>query len=190
MKNYIMTTLGDVCQTISATYKDSHDEVVLINTSDVLDGEILNHTKVKNEKLPGQFKKTFQKKDILYSEIRPANKHFAFVDFSDTNQYIASTKLMVIRAKEGRILPEFLYILLTSQKQLIELTFNIVVEAIDHLFVKNDKLKLNADIAFSAINGFCTSFNSLMIPSKTFASKITYDVDSEMYMYLKYKFAK
>lgn len=77
-----------------------------------------------------------------------------------------------------------------KQKQLIELTFNIVVEAIDHLFVKNDKLKLNADIAFSAINGFCTSFNSLMIPSKTFASKITYDVDSEMYMYLKYKFAK
>lgn len=77
-----------------------------------------------------------------------------------------------------------------KQKQLIELTFNIVVEAINHLFVKNDKLKLNADIAFSAINGFCTSFNSLMIPSKTFASKITYDVDSEMYMYLKYKFAK
>lgn len=77
-----------------------------------------------------------------------------------------------------------------KQKQLIELTFDIVVEAIDHLFVKNDKLKLNADIAFSAINGFCTSFNSLMIPSKTFASKITYDVDSEMYMYLKYKFAK
>jgi hypothetical protein len=77
-----------------------------------------------------------------------------------------------------------------KQKQLIELTFDIVVEAIDHFFVKNAKFKLNTDIAFSAINGFCTSFNSLMIPSKTFASKITYDVDSEMYMYLKYKFAK
>lgn len=77
-----------------------------------------------------------------------------------------------------------------KQKQLIELTFNIVVEAIDHLFIKNDKLKSNTDIMLSAINGFCTSFNSLMIPSKTFASKITYDVDSEMYMYLKCKFAK
>ena len=58
--------------------------------------------------------------DILYSEIRPANKHFAFVDINDTVDYIASTKLMVIRAKEEIILPEFLYILLTLPSQLIE----------------------------------------------------------------------
>lgn len=120
MKNYIITTLGNVCQTISATYRDTHEEVILINTSDVSEGEILNHSKVKNEKLPGQFKKTFQRNDILYSEIRPANKHFAFVDFSDTRQYIASTKLMVIRANTEMIIPEFLFILLTSPRQLVE----------------------------------------------------------------------
>ena len=77
-----------------------------------------------------------------------------------------------------------------NQKKLIEYTFNIIIEAVDHLFVKNDKLKLNTDIALSAINGFCTSFNSLMTPNILFAYIKTYDVDSEMYMYLKCKFAK
>ena len=120
MNNYAITTLGDVCQTISESYRTKSDEVILINTSDVFEGNILNHEKVKNEKLPGQFKKTFQKNDILYSEIRPANKHFAFVDISDTTLYIASTKLMVIRAKSEIILPELLYIFLTAPQQLIE----------------------------------------------------------------------
>lgn len=73
-------TIGDLCSTISDTYKGTDAEVVLINTSDVLDGEILNHQLVENKNLKGQFKKTFRKEDILYSEIRPANRHLlAFV---------------------------------------------------------------------------------------------------------------
>lgn len=121
MNNYINATLGDICQTISETsYHNMSEDVILINTSDVYDGVILNHKKVKNVNLPGQFKKSFQKNDILYSEIRPANKHFAFVDIEDTIKYIASTKLMVIRAKVEVILPEFLYIFLTSSQRLIE----------------------------------------------------------------------
>ena len=48
--------------------------VILVNTSDVLDGKILNHEKVPNKNLKGQFEKTFRTDDILYSEIRPANR--------------------------------------------------------------------------------------------------------------------
>lgn len=64
-------TIGDVCDTISDTYRGNDSEVVLINTSDVLEGKVLNHQKVENKNLKGQFKKTFKKNDILYSEIRP-----------------------------------------------------------------------------------------------------------------------
>lgn len=71
--------IGDLCDTISETYKRTDNMVVLINTSDVLEGEVLNHTPVPNENLKGQFKKTFQRDDILYSEIRPANKRFSFI---------------------------------------------------------------------------------------------------------------
>ena len=87
-----------LCDTISETYKGKSNSVVLINTSDVLEGKVLNHKRVPNKGLKGQFKKTFKKNDILYSEIRPANKRFAYINFSP-NDYIASTKLMVLRSK-------------------------------------------------------------------------------------------
>lgn len=45
-----------------------------------------------------KLKKTIQYGDILFSEIRPANKRYAFVDFEATD-YVVSTKLMVLRSK-------------------------------------------------------------------------------------------
>lgn len=114
-------TIGDVCASISETYNRKDENVVLINTSDVLNGEILTHTLVKNENLKGQFKKTFQKNDILYSEIRPINKRFAFVDIENTYNYIASTKLMVIRPDTSKISPLILYRILKSQDLIDEL---------------------------------------------------------------------
>ena len=113
--------IGDLCNTISETYKSNDEEVILINTSDVLDGKILNHIPVPNENLKGQFKKTFRMDDILYSEIRPANKRFAFVDIEDTSLYIASTKLMVLRPNTEIIEPKFLFALLSSKNMISEL---------------------------------------------------------------------
>ena len=113
-------TIGDLCSPISDTYKGDDEFVVLVNTSDVLEGKVLNHTAVENKNLKGQFKKTFKRNDILYSEIRPANKRFAFVDFDDTSRYIASTKLMVLRHNE-KVMPEFLFALLKSSYVIAEL---------------------------------------------------------------------
>ena len=114
-------TVGDLCSTISDTYHGDDAQVVLINTSDVLEGKVLNHEKVENKNLKGQFKKTFKKDDILYSEIRPANKRFAFVDFENTEGYIASTKLMVLRPRKDVVLPRFLFAFLSSNYVLAEL---------------------------------------------------------------------
>lgn len=118
-KTRIMT-LGEVCATISDTYRSPAHEVTLINTSDVLEGKVLNHERVPNKELKGQFKKTFKKNDILYSEIRPQNKRFAFVDF-DPVDYIASTKLMVLRADTSKVLPMYLYYHLKSAPVIAEL---------------------------------------------------------------------
>lgn len=121
MSQWKRVTIGDLCDTISVTYKGNDPEVILINTSDVLEGKILNNEKVPNKKLKGQFKKTFQKDDILYSEIRPANKRFAFVDIEDTSLYIASTKLMVLRPRKEVVLPKYLFAILKSKSMLEEL---------------------------------------------------------------------
>lgn len=114
-------TIGDICSSISETYKRNAAKVVLVNTSDVLDGKVLNHVYVDNVNLKGQFKKTFQKNDILFSEIRPANKRYAFIDFDNTKDYIASTKLMVLRPDIEKIHPLYLYFILKAEKMLREL---------------------------------------------------------------------
>lgn len=120
MERTQIMTVGEVCQTISDTYRAKAEQVTLINTSDVLEGRVLNHARVPNAGLKGQFKKTFKKNDILYSEIRPQNKRYAFVDF-DPVDYIASTKLMVIRADESKVLPMYLYYFLKSDPVVAEL---------------------------------------------------------------------
>ena len=121
MKEWKEYNIGEICDTISDTYKGNASNVVLINTSDVLEGKCLNHTFVPNKDLRGQFKKQFKKNDILYSEIRPANKRYAFIDFEPTD-YIASTKLMVIRSND-KVLPKFLYYILQSKEMIENLQF-------------------------------------------------------------------
>lgn len=110
---YEKIKLSDLVDTVSDTRKINKDKVVLINTSDIFDGDVLNHSYVDNSNLRGQFKKRFEKNDILYSEIRPANKRFAYVDF-DSEDYIASTKLMVLRKRSNSITNRFLYYCLTN----------------------------------------------------------------------------
>ena len=121
MPKWEKMTVGDLCDTISDTYRGDDKDVVLINTSDVLEGKVLNHQVVENKNLKGQFKKTFKENDILYSEIRPANKRYAFVDFGDTDNYIASTKLMVLRPRKDVVRPRFLFSFLASKSVLEEL---------------------------------------------------------------------
>ena len=121
MGEWNAVTIGDLCDTISDTYRGNDEYVILVNTSDVLEGKVLNHEFVENKNLKGQFKKTFKKNDILYSEIRPANKRFAFIDFEDTATYIASTKLMVLRPRKEWVMPKFLFAILKSQYMLNEL---------------------------------------------------------------------
>ena len=120
MAEWIECSIGDLCSTISDTYKGNDEYVVLVNTSDVLEGKVLNHEAVANKNLKGQFKKTFKRDDILYSEIRPANKRFAYIDFENTSNYIASTKLMVLRHND-KVLPEYLFALLKSNYVIAEL---------------------------------------------------------------------
>ncbi len=88
-------------------------EVVFVNTGDVLEGRFLHSNTISKEGLPGQAKKSICKGDILYSEIRPKNKRYAYVNFETCN-YVVSTKFMVINPKSN-ILGKLLYRILTLQ---------------------------------------------------------------------------
>lgn len=107
--------LGDLIDSISIKHKFDKDEIIFLNTSDILDGKVLHNNYSSIDALPGQAKKSIKKDDILFSEIRPKNKRFAYVDF-DADDYVVSTKLMVLRRKSENINNKYLYNYLTSPK--------------------------------------------------------------------------
>ncbi|MBN1905758.1 MAG: restriction endonuclease subunit S [Deltaproteobacteria bacterium] len=106
--------VGDYLDTVSKTYPlKTVTEVIFLNTGDIQNGKFLHAKKTAIEKLPGQAKKSIKKGDILYSEIRPHNRRYAFVYF-DANNYVVSTKLMVLRSS-ANIASEYLYYIVTQQ---------------------------------------------------------------------------
>ena len=96
--------LGELISSISDTFNSSDDDqrVIFLNTSDVLNGKVLHNNYSLLKSLPGQAKKRIKRNDILFSEIRPKNKRFAFVDFN-ANDYIVSTKLIELFTNISRI---------------------------------------------------------------------------------------
>ena len=117
-KGWHYVLLGDLCQSISVTHKFDKNALIFLNTGDVEDGRFLHSNLMAVKEMPGQAKKTIAPGDILYSEIRPINRHFAYVNFPSDN-YVVSTKLMVIRAKNFDT--RRLYHYLTSENVLNEL---------------------------------------------------------------------
>lgn len=104
--------LGELIKTVSDTFKFPQDKVCFLNTSDIYDGKVLNHALSNVSRLPGQAKKSIKEGDFLFSEIRPANRRFALIDFEASN-YVVSTKLMVLRCG-SEIMPSYLRYFLTS----------------------------------------------------------------------------
>jgi type I restriction enzyme S subunit len=119
-EGWLETKLSELVDTVSKTYPlKTVDEVIFLNTGDIENGNFLHANYSKVDGLPGQAKKSIRKGDILFSEIRPKNKRFAYVGF-ESNNYVVSTKLMVLRAKDV-FNPLFAYFLLTLNQTTDEL---------------------------------------------------------------------
>jgi len=118
-KGWRACTLGDIAKNVSITFDFKRmPEVVFINTGDVLEGNFLHSKRSSQAGLPGQAKKSIRPDDILFSEIRPANKRYAYVDF-DSREYVVSTKFMIIRSSK-EIHSRLLYRILTAKETLDE----------------------------------------------------------------------
>ena len=111
---YSTVRLGDFAESVSITHDFKKNTVIFLNTSDIYLGDFLHSIYGNVDGLPGQAKKTIKQFDILFSEIRPANGRWAFVEKEETDDYVVSTKLMVIRTKSARLHPKYLYYFLTA----------------------------------------------------------------------------
>jgi len=114
-KGWKFERLKNLIESASKKHSFNQDELIFFNTSDILNGEFLHDNYSLVDKMPGQAKKSIQKLDILYSEIRPENKRFALVRVDNTDDYVVSTKLMVLRRISDKINIYKLYYFLTSK---------------------------------------------------------------------------
>ncbi|MGB3401542.1 MAG: restriction endonuclease subunit S [Microcoleaceae cyanobacterium] len=125
-KGWEVRKLGEIAENKSRKFDFIQNQnVVFINTGDVLEGRFL-HSNIKNKnELPGQAKKAICNGDILISEIRPGNKRYAIVDF-DSSNYVVSTKFMVI-CSLNQLETKLLYRILVSDETLAE--FQMIAES-------------------------------------------------------------
>lgn len=114
-------TIGDLSLNITDYTKCEQKQVVLINSSDVTEGRFDHHNLSENVNLKGHFKKRFQKGDILYSQVRPRNRHWGYCTFNADN-YLASTQLMVIRNRPDVISSILLYQYIIEDKVWMDFT--------------------------------------------------------------------
>ena len=98
----------------SYSSKDDWDFVNYLDTSSITEGTISELTYIvpSEEKLPSRAKRKLKCKDIVYSTVRPNQKHYGFISEPVKNMLV-STGFVVVRAKSSRICSELLYLLIT-----------------------------------------------------------------------------
>lgn len=112
--------LGNYIESFSKTHPFDKEDLIFLNTSDILAGDVLSHEYMKISDMPGQAKKQIRIGDILFSEIRPANRRYALVTFP-SDDYVVSTKLMVLRTKNSSLSNLRIYHYLTLDSTLEDL---------------------------------------------------------------------
>jgi type I restriction enzyme S subunit len=107
--------VGEIARSVSDTHTFSKPELIFLNTSDISKGKFLHSTYSLVSQMPGQAKKSISEGDILFSEIRPSNGRWALVR-EEADDYVVSTKLMVIRCDTSKVDANYFYQFLTSNK--------------------------------------------------------------------------
>ncbi|MCB5702348.1 restriction endonuclease subunit S [Megasphaera elsdenii] len=122
MKGWRKFRLGDGCITNANSYtpKEKWKFVNYLDTGNITDNKInaIQYIDIENEKLPSRARRKVQENSIIYSTVRPKQRHFGIIKNQPDN-FLVSTGFVVIDVNESILDADFLYYLLTQ---------NIVVE--------------------------------------------------------------
>ena len=109
--------LGDVCRTNSDTYspKEKWDFVNYLDTGNITNNTIdsIQFIELKNMKLPSRAKRKVKTDSIIYSTVRPNQRHFGIIK-SQPENFLVSTGFVVIDVDTNVLNADFLYYLLTQ----------------------------------------------------------------------------
>jgi len=117
METWRKIRLGDACKTNTDSYspKEEWDFVNYLDTGNITDNRIdsIQYIDLKSEKLPSRARRKVKKDSIIYSTVRPNQRHFGIVKLQPEN-YLVSTGFAVIDTDAQMLDADFLYYLLTQ----------------------------------------------------------------------------
>ena len=121
--------LGDACVTNTDSYspKEEWKFVNYLDTGNITDNRIdsIQYIDVENDKLPSRARRKVKKDSIIYSTVRPNQRHFGIIKTQPEN-FLVSTGFAVIDVDANVLNSDFLYYLLT-QPTLVE-TLHAIAE--------------------------------------------------------------
>lgn len=117
--NYKLMPLADIALINSDTYspKEQWEYVNYLDTSNITDGYIaeIQYIVPSSEKLPSRARRKIMPNDIVYSTVRPNQKHFGIISKPMQNM-LCSTGFAVIRSKNPTVCNELIYLYLTESE--------------------------------------------------------------------------
>lgn len=129
MKAWRKIKLSDACVINASSYslKEKWKFVNYLDTGNITDNRIdfIQYIDVENDKLPGRARRKVKRNSIIYSTVRPNQRHFGIIKTQPDN-FLVSTGFAVIDVDVDTLDADFLYYLL-MQPALIE-TFHAIAE--------------------------------------------------------------
>lgn len=114
-----MRKLLDIAEINVDTYSPAENwsYVNYLDTSNITEGTIseMQHLKPNEDKLPSRARRKVKPMDIVYSTVRPNQRHYGIVNTPLPNMLV-STGFAVIRSKVAFIRNEYIYLLLTDNQ--------------------------------------------------------------------------
>ena len=107
--------LGDLVQTNTKSINSEYpfEEIEYLDTGSITRGKIESLQKYKLSEAPSRAKRLVKQDDIVYSTVRPIQRHYGFIDNPLPN-LVVSTGFVTITCEKDKLYPKFLYYLLSS----------------------------------------------------------------------------
>ena len=99
------------CRTIGKDYQ--YDTIEYLDTGSITQNKIEGYQYFKINQIPSRARRLVQTNDIIYSTVRPIQRHYGFIENPNPN-LVVSTGFVVITAKQEKANSKYLYYWLSS----------------------------------------------------------------------------
>jgi type I restriction enzyme S subunit len=109
--------LGDLVLTNKQSINTDYpfEEIEYLDTGSITRGKIDSFQTYKLDEAPSRAKRLVEHEDIIYSTVRPIQRHYGFI-VNPIENLIVSTGFVTLTSNKDRLNPKFLYYFLTSDE--------------------------------------------------------------------------